>query len=330
MELEKNLYTGYLYAYFRWIRPGQDLQQVYFALSRDGLHFVPLNNNRPVIEATLGTKGIRDPHIFRSELDGKFYLLGTDLDANKCKWREYMAYGSKSMSIWQSDNLVDWGEQSLAVIADETIGCVWAPKVCFDKEQNKYAMFFSGSEAGTTNLKVWYVYTSDFVSFTKPRILIDKQENTSKAKWGKIGFAKKWITFIDSTTVPVEGSYYRFTKNEVLKTIQCETSDHAIDDYTMVEPLVAGERGVEGPCVYKLIEQDKWILLLDGHLGPNSGKGYFPLSASTQELKKGIFHRLSEKDYSLPEGCKHGSVMPVTQDEYERLLRRWPSDVNDN
>ena len=69
----------------------------------------------------------------------------------------------------------------------------------------------------------------------------------------------------------------------------------------------------------KLFDQDKWILLVDGHRGPNSGVGYFPLTASTQELEEGIFTRLSVDEYSLPQGCKHGSVIPVTKQEYEHL-----------
>lgn len=314
-------YFGYLYVYFRWLRAGKDLQQVYFALSRDGLHFQALNGNRPILESDMGTKGVRDPHILRSEIDGKFYILATDLDVNENRWKEYMGNGSRRIAVWKSEDMVHWGEQQMPLLAPEDIGCVWAPKVCFDEENKDYVVFFSGSEAGTTVLKVFYCRTKDFVSFTQPQVLIDKKRNTEKVKFGKIGFAPKWISYIDSTTIKANGKYYRFTKNEVLRTIQCERSDRLLDGFQMVENCVAGERGVEGPCVYHLFDQDRWVLLMDGHLGPNFGVGYFPLTATDRQLEEGMFVRLPREEYALPEGCKHGSVLPVTKEEYDRLMK---------
>lgn len=312
-------YYGYLYAYFRWLKPGKDLQQIYFALSRDGLHYSALNGNEPVLESVMGTKAVRDPHIIRSRADGQFYILATDLDTRENRWNDYIMNGSKYIAVWQSPDLIHWEKQKMVNLVDDSIGCVWAPKVCYDEQQKDYVVFFSGSEAGTKNLKIFYCRTRDFYTYTKPQVLMDKKENVKKEKYWRFGFAPKWISFIDSTTVPVGDHFYRFTKNETLKVIQCEKSDRLLDGYTLVQSAVAGERGVEGPCVYKLFDQDKWVLLADGHRGPNSGVGYFPLTASTQELEQGNFTRLSADKFSLPQGCKHGSVIPVTRQEYERL-----------
>lgn len=313
-------YYGYLYAYFRIIRTGKDLQQVYFAVSKDGLHFTALNNNQPILISQMGTRAVRDPHIFRSEIDGKFYLLATDLDVNQNKWREYIMHGSKHIMVWTSEDLVHWSEQRMTQLADENIGCAWAPKVCYDEKTGDYAVFFSGSEAGTTTLKVFYSRTKDFASFSKPQVLIDKKENSEKLK--SIWFlpAPKWVSFIDSTTVRIGDSFYRFTKNENTRTVQMEKSNALTEGYSLVQPVVAGEKGVEGPCIYKLFDQDRWVLLLDGHFGPNKGVGYFPLTATSAQLEAGEFFRLSPEEYSLPEGCKHGSVIPITKSEYERLV----------
>lgn len=314
---------GYLYAYFRSIRPGKDMQQIYFAVSKDGLHFTPLNNNQPILYSQMGTKAVRDPHLVRSEIDGKFYLLATDLDVNRNRWREYMMRGSKHIMVWTSEDLVHWSEQSMPKLVDEHIGCVWAPKVCYDEKAGDYAVFFSGSEAGTTILKIFCCRTKDFISYSEPRVLIDKKENTEKLKCVKFLPAPKWVSFIDSTTVPVGNSFYRFTKNETTRTVQIEKSRELTEGYTLIQPVVAGEKGVEGPCIYKLFDQDRWVLLLDGHFGPNMGVGYFPLTATSAQLETGEFTRLRPEEYTLPEGCKHGSVIPITRSEYERLSERF-------
>lgn len=77
--------NGYLFVHFTGESP--DGEQVYFALSRDGMHWQDLNGGRPVIRSGIGEKGVRDPFIIKSVIDGKFYIIATDLRiASKKGW----------------------------------------------------------------------------------------------------------------------------------------------------------------------------------------------------------------------------------------------------
>lgn len=317
---------GYVYAYFRWRGVAKDMQYVYLALSRDGLHFTPLNFNEPILIPDKGTKAARDPHLIRSRIDGKYYIIATDLDVNQNKWREYRLHGSKSVHVWESEDLVHWSGDNLRQVIDDSLGCIWAPKVCYDEEQENYVMAFSAAAAGEQDMSVYYTRTKDFSHFTKAKILVPKKPNRKKEKWAWFVPAKKYCCFIDSTTVKAGDTYYRFTKNETLHTIQCEKSSSIVGGYSMVEEIVAGEHGVEGPCVYKLSGSENYILLMDGYAPPNAGVGYFPLIASAEDMKSANFRRLPPQEYSLPEGCKHGSVLPVSKEEYERLEAAYGTD----
>ncbi len=313
--------SAYLYTYFKSRGNWQDDQRVFFAVSRDGLHFREINGHKPLIESDLGTKGLRDPHIFRSRIDRRFCLLATDLDASSQKWKEFSVNGSRSILVARSDDLVHWEKELVPVCGDE-IGCVWAPKVCFDEKEDRYIMYFSGSGTTEVSMRVFYTTTKDFKTFTKPEILIDKYPNTEKKHYpyGLIyRKPQKYITHIDSTTIEVDGEFYRFTKNEALKIIEEEHSSGILSDYEIVTDCVAGEMGVEGPGIYKLLDSDTYILMMDGYIRPNKGVGYFPLAATTEELKKGAFRRLRKDEYEFPERCKHGSVTTITEEEYRRL-----------
>ncbi|MCM1086737.1 MAG: glycoside hydrolase family 43 protein [Muribaculaceae bacterium] len=319
-------YYGYVYAYFRWRGVAKDMQYIYLALSRDGLHFTPLNCNEPILIPDKGTKAARDPHLIRSRIDGKYYIIATDLDVNQNKWREYKLHGSKSVHVWESTDMVHWSEDSLRQVIDDSLGCIWAPKVCFDEEKEDYVMAFSAAAAGETDMSVYYTRTKDFRNFTKAKILVSKKLNLEKQKWAWFVPPKKYCSFIDSTTVKVGDTYYRFTKNDTLHTIMCEKSASIVEGYSLVKEIVAGEHGVEGPCVYKLNQSENYILLMDGYASPNAGVGYFPLISSTENMILADFYRLPPQEYYLPEGCKHGSVLPVTKDEYERLEAAFERD----
>lgn len=75
--------VGYLGAFFLGDQP-----KVYFDLSNgnDPLSFSSLNCGEPVLTATSGTGGVRDPSIIAGggdEAGSKWYLIGTDLDIGK-------------------------------------------------------------------------------------------------------------------------------------------------------------------------------------------------------------------------------------------------------
>ena len=70
-------YTGYLFVHFIGEQPMGE--QIYFSLSRDGMHWNDLNGGKPVLVSEIGEKGVRDPFILRNPLNGKYVIIATDL-----------------------------------------------------------------------------------------------------------------------------------------------------------------------------------------------------------------------------------------------------------
>ncbi|MBO1514015.1 immunoglobulin-like domain-containing protein [Metabacillus bambusae] len=59
-------FKGYIYTYFRANLYGDgESQQIHLASSKNGLFWDDMNNNEPILESTLGTKGLRDSYVVR-------------------------------------------------------------------------------------------------------------------------------------------------------------------------------------------------------------------------------------------------------------------------
>lgn len=133
-------YAGYLFVYFTG--ESENGEQVYFALSQDGLHWKDLNGGEPVLISEIGQMGVRDPFIFRSKLDGKFYILATDLRiAPGQGWETARASGSKKIILWSSDDLICWSAPWCYEVPLDGAGSVWAPETCYDERRQAYLVF---------------------------------------------------------------------------------------------------------------------------------------------------------------------------------------------
>ncbi len=305
-ELAKR--TKYLYAYFRGnIHGNGESQKIHMSVSEDGFFWKELYNNEAILTNTEGTGGVRDPYLVRSPEGDHFYLIGTDLDANGGDWGAYGGKGSLNIVVWESDDLVNWSDVRLIEIAPSYAGCMWAPETTYDPTTGEYVVYFASSINGPK--KILYVKTRDFYHFTEAEVY---KNNDSEA------------TYIDTSMTYYDGVYYRFTKNEDNLSILLETSDKVLGDYTLVKKEIAGEFGVEGPAIYKIDGEEKWVLYMDGYADENWGVGYFPLIAdSLEDLKNANFRRLQAGEYEMPEGAKHGSFVPITEAEYNALVEKY-------
>ncbi len=303
-------YSAYLYTYFRGnIYGNGESQHIHVATSKDGFFWSALNDNEPILKAELGTKGVRDSYLIRSPEGDRFYLIGTDLDANGGDWASYGGNGSRYIRVWESDNLIDWSEERLILIAPENAACMWAPECIYDESTGEYVVYWSTGLKGGNGKKIWYAKTRDFYTFTEPQIYKDVENG---------------ITFIDTSMIEYQGTYYRFTKNENEISILMETSDSVLGDFKLVKTQIAKQFGVEGPGIYQINGEERWVLYMDGYTGNNAGVGYFPLIAnSLEDLKNANFVRMKKGEYQMPPGAKHGSFVPITQEEYDALQAKW-------
>lgn len=321
-------FKGYLYAYFSGTADTLKCQQTYFASSDDGLNWNDLNDNEPVITSTLGTKGLRDHYIIRSPEGDRFYLLATDLDASGGNWTNYATKGSKDIMVWESDDLVNWSEQRAITIADDKTGCMWAPEALYDEITGEYIVYWSGhdidSESSTYGKKViYYVKTRDFYSFTPQQKYVEPI-STDGVTSGTSD------SFIDTTMIRgSDGKYYRVTKYEDVSPTQVfmDVSDYPLGNFTRVATNLSDSDflGTEGPGLFKFNKDDaektgyKYCLMLDGYNGPNTGVGFFPsVTADLNNTSTVNFTKVTS-GFKMPTGPKHGGVLPLTQEEYERV-----------
>ncbi|MFD9985325.1 family 43 glycosylhydrolase [Streptomyces massasporeus] len=316
-------YAGYLFAYFTG-EGTADGEQIRYALSRgnDPLHWRELNAGKPVLTSTTGEKGLRDPFVIRSPEGDKFYLIATDLRMyrnSSGSWDQVQRHGSKSIMVWESTDLVHWTDQRLVKVSPDTAGNTWAPEAYWDDELDSYVVFWASKlyadddpdHQGDTYNKMLYATTKDFRTFSEPKV------------WNDPGYS-----VIDSTVVRYKDEYYRYTKDErdpgssspCSKFITGEKSTSLTSTkYDLVADCIgkgAMDRG-EGPTVFKSNTEKKWYLFIDEY----GGRGYVPFE--TTDLASGKW--TPSTDYQLPASPRHGTVLPVTQQEYDRLLAAYPS-----
>ena len=304
---------AYLFVHFRE-RKTPDGEQVYFGLSRDGFCWEMVNDGHPVLWSHLGEKGVRDCAVIRCNKDGKYRIFATDLSLaynfrNKYHfdWPTVSHNGSKCLAMWESEDLVNWSEQRLLPLGDENFGCLWAPDVFYDPEKEDYVLHWSSSHRsnGFGNMGIWFSRTQDFKSFGKPQLLYQKED----------------AGVIDSAIYPENGKYFLFLKSDHNpERIILLQSDHAEGPYTRNEEfdrsMLAIEAGLyEGPTAVRL-ENGKWCLFLDYYGVPGAGQGYVPFLADS--LESGRFVR-SDRHFSFPYGYKHGTILPISMEEYERI-----------
>ncbi|MBV7695135.1 family 43 glycosylhydrolase [Streptomyces sp. TRM70350] len=315
-------YAGYLFAYFTG-EGTADGEQIRYALSRgnDPLHWRELNAGKPVLTSTIGEKGLRDPFVIRSPEGDKFYMIATDLRMyrnSSGSWDHVQRHGSKSIMVWESTDLVHWTDQRLVKVSPDNAGNTWAPEAYWDDTLGAYVVFWASklyaaddpNHTGSTYNKMLYATTKDFRTFSEPKV------------WNDPGYS-----VIDSTVVEHRGTYYRYTKDErnpsssspCSKFITGEKSRALTSTaYDFVSDCIgkgAMDRG-EGPTVFKSNTEEKWYLFIDEY----GGRGYLPFE--TTDLDSGRW--TPSTNYQLPASPRHGTVIPVTQQEYDRLLAAYP------
>jgi hypothetical protein len=301
-------YTDYLFTHFIG-EDGNKGEQIYFSLSQDGFYWTDINKRDAVLTSSLGDGGVRDPFLIRGAYGDKFYLIATDLCiGGGTTWSEAQYSGSKSLIIWESDDLINWSEPRCIEVGVAGAGCVWAPEAIYDERTGEYIVYWASMVTleGDTSAKqrIYYAKTRDFYTFTKPQIYLEKENHV-----------------IDTTMTFYNGMYYRYSKDEKTKHIVIESSNQLLNStWTTIDSvLLSGLYGVEGPLIYKLNDDDAsqntWCLMVDQYA---SGKGYLPLI--TNDLSSGEFAKVS--DYNLGDNLKrHGCVFRLTSEEYERLQK---------
>ncbi|WBB61881.1 glycoside hydrolase family 43 protein [Streptomyces sp. WMMC500] len=323
---EKRALKGYFFPYFAGEQYA-DGEQIYFAASRgnDPLHWDDLNGGRSVLTSSLGEKGVRDPFVIRSPEGDKFYLLATDLRIHGGQgWDHATRHGSKHLEVWESTDLVHWSEQRHVRVSADTAGMTWAPEATYDDRLGAYVVYWASNlyraddpdHEETVNTRLMYATTRDFRTFSKPRVWKDTGANS-----------------IDATVVRDGRHYYRFSTDDGVIgsctadiVLERSTSLTAVDlpgtgqrNWELVDDCLRTDFGMgwlEGPTAFKSNTEDRWYAFMD----ESSGRGYTPFT--TRELDDPDWS--IPDDYDMPARPRHGTVLPVTKAELNRIRAAFP------
>lgn len=285
----------YLFCYFVGNTPEEE--RIHFAVSQDGYHFEALNGNEPVILQTLGKKSVRDPYILEGE-DGCFYIIGTDMRCDE-GWTS-----NHALITWKSTDLVTWTDETLLDIrafggefANTTRA--WAPQALWNAQKEQYMVYWAHSTEENDIAAMYYAYTSDFKTLSEPQPL----------------YVREGIQTIDADILynAQNEKYYMYFKHDEDQTIAYVTADKMEGPYTD-EPVVVSlaPSGVEGSSMYPITGADTWVMLMDEY-----GKGRY-FAQQTTDFEH--FTKLARADYSMAFSPRHGSVIAITDAQYDALV----------
>lgn len=310
--MRKEDYSHYLFAFF----PSNSDENIYFAVGDDGYNYTTINNDQPVFRAAGNTVmgGLRDPHILRGE-DGNFYMVATDM-------RSALGWSSnRGLVMMKSSDLIHWTCSQVhfptryAGTYLENVTRVWAPETIFDPLAGKYMVYFSilTNDGTVAYDKVYYAYANtDFTDLEgEPVYMYDRGSATID---------------MDIVYNQADGLFHGFYKNEgsggICKvTAQSLTTD-GVPGSQWSSPsgtLQQTTEAVEGAGVFRLINNDQWILMYDCY---NNGHYQF---CSSPDLTNFTFVKNTETSGSFTP--RHGTVLPITEEEYRALLEAFPSDA---
>ncbi|WP_081996189.1 glycoside hydrolase family 43 protein [Croceibacterium mercuriale] len=322
--------VAYLFVYFTG--SGLEKEAIHFAVSEgnDALHWRPLNDGRPVLQSTKGTLGLRDPFILRSAQGDRFFLLATDLSAARTGWDDATSRGSHHLEIWESTDLVHWGEQRHVQVNLPQAGMTWAPEATWDPARGVYVVYWASTlftdDARTQGdghgAQMLFASTRDFHTFSPPQPWFkaaDRPELTPDKG------------LIDATVLHEGNTFFRFTK--ATEASGCPSGDIILDRSTdlgaggnrwlLADRCIgqdAGTTEVEGPAILRTNPGDRsgyrYILFVDRF----RDIGLVPLA--TQSLE-GDIRWTTPASFALPAGARHGTVLPISAAERDALLARW-------
>ncbi|GAB4014381.1 glycoside hydrolase family 43 protein [Spirosoma migulaei] len=281
------------------------INKLHIALSTDGRHWTPLNDNKPVWD-----QHVRDPYVRRGP-DGLWRILSTG--GGKSVDREKVGPSCLYMT---SRDLIHWQlEGPLPLMKDVRnesgafAGNIWAPEWFYDDKTAEYILFWSSSfkDVGWKESRLWYCKTRDWKTFTPAQVL----------------FAPPY-SVIDGTLLAHKGTYYLFHKEEEFgaktgerRAIRVASSSKLEGPYHVIEgPLNNGQLVpviTEGPTIIKDPIKPGWLLLYDYCMTNRFGASYSP----------DLIHWTVDEDIRFPDAARHGCISLLTAEEAKALLKTY-------
>ncbi|MDN3596727.1 glycoside hydrolase family 43 protein [Zunongwangia endophytica] len=323
-KAEKEKMAAYLMVYFK-----DDDHSLHMALSNDGESFTDINKGKAVIagDTIAEQQGIRDPHIYRGE-DGNFYLAMTDLHIfakrdglRETEWQragEKYGWGNnRGFVLMKSNDLINWQKTNVRIDKSfpgyEEVGAAWAPETTFDKKEGKLMLYYT-MRMGNERNQMYYSYVNDnFDSLvSEPKLIFDYPKD---------------VSYIDADITQIGNKFHMFyTPHDGTPGIKQAVSSEINQGYEYQEEWIDKEaEASEAPNVWKIIGEDKWILMYDIYGIQPHNFGFLETTDFKNFKDLGHFNEgvMKATNFSSP---KHGAVIHLTKSEAENLAAYWNFD----
>jgi hypothetical protein len=277
---------AWLFIYFK--EPAN--QGVYFALSRDGYHYTPLNNGQPWVTPAQPGELMRDVFLTRGP-DRRFHMVWT--------WN----WHGNSLGYASSPDLLTWSEQQqVPIMADfPATNNVWAPETYWDNTKKKWLLIWSSSmKDSNEGNRIWYSLTPDFKTFSKPAIFFDP------------GYVTIDATIFHGKTGPYRLIFKQQTYDPLTFQERVATGPTFLGPWSNISGPI-NESWSEGPSCIQIGNQ--YIVFYDHYRAPRAR--YEAVATTDWKHWRDI-----TAETLLPQYCKHGSFLHITDEEAARLLAR--------
>ena len=286
-------HVAHLFSSFR----GNGEDGLHLAYSHDGLKWIALNSDKPLLRPQVGGKLMRDPCIIQGP-DGVFHMVWTT------SWQD------RGIGIAHSKDLMNWTEQQFVPVMDDEPGArnCWAPEITWDPEGKQYVIYWATTitdrfsetaESGDNgwNHRMYCTSTRDFKNYTPTKLFYDAGFNV-----------------IDATIVRSDDGYVMILKDETrhppAKNLRIATSDKVTGPWSAASsPFTPPGLWVEGPSILKVGQS--WIVYYDEYRRHQYG------GMRTTDFKK--WEDISGK-LAFPKGTRHGTGFSVSKDVLKGLL----------
>lgn len=277
---------SYLFSFFK----GNGEDGMYLAYSNDGITFISLNNDQPLIHPQIGKDRLmRDPSIVRGP-DGLFHMVWTS------------GWNDRCIGYAKSPDLINWSDQdSIFVMKNEpTARNCWAPEIFYDDISSRYIIVWSTTIPGRfpetsatcdngNNHRLYYVTSKDCKTFSETKLFYDPKFNC-----------------IDGFIIRNENQYMLVFKDETCspaaKNFRIASSDSPTGPYgKLSDVLPTGSNWVEGPSIVK--RDNEWLLYYDIYT-----KGSYGIRKS----KNMADWEYVSDNMTKPAGARHGTVFPIS------------------
>lgn len=278
---------GYVFTSFR--EPANEGLRLLF--SKDG--YTWKDAGKIFLTPQIGSQKImRDPSMLQGP-DGTFHLVWTTA------WRGDQGFGYAS-----SKDLINWSTQQFIPVMqhEPTTVNVWAPELFYNKAEKKFLIIWAstipnrfpkGEEEEMNNHRMYITETKDFKTFTPTRLFLDPGFSVIDAVIVEKN-ADDYVLVLKDNTRP----------NRNLKTA---TAKHPAGPYSAASTPFS-DKLTEGPTVVKV--KNDWLIYFDSY----GAKKYEAVRTKDFIHFEKINHLIN-----LPEGHKHGTIVPVDRKTLKML-----------